>query len=191
MAVFLDRDGVINENRTDHVKSWDEFRFLPGSKEAIKRLTRSGIMVFVITNQAIVNRGMVSNEVVDEINLRMMDEIRRYGGRVEAVAYCPHRPEERCRCRKPSPGLILDLARDYSLDLMDTVVIGDALTDIEAAMAAGCRGILVMTGRGREQRKIAEATGRNGFIVADDLNAAVDILLKPSLSVAATASFPQ
>ncbi len=177
-AVFLDRDGVINENRADYVKDWAEFRFLPGSLEAIARLSRAGVKVFVITNQAIVNRGVVSCDTVDAINLRMMAEIQRWGGRVEAVAYCPHRAEEHCHCRKPEPGLLLGLARDYGLDLKDAAVVGDALTDVEAGLAVECRAILVMTGRGREQLAMAMATGRRGFSVARDLPTAVDLVLQ-------------
>jgi D-glycero-D-manno-heptose 1,7-bisphosphate phosphatase len=176
-AIFLDRDGVINENRADHVKSWSEFHFLPGVSEAIARLSRAGIKVFVITNQAVINRGMVPRDVVELINRRMIQELRRQGGRIEMVAHCPHRPEEQCQCRKPEPGLLLSLARDYGVDLEDSVLIGDALTDIDAGQAAGCRTVLVLTGRGREQLAIAAAEGKNGFAVAADLAAAVDLLL--------------
>src|SRR5579872_1937066 len=122
-AVFLDRDGVINENRSDHVKCWSEFRFLPGAREAIARLTRAGVRVFVITNQAIVNRGLAPQAVVDGVNERMVQEIEKSGGRVEAVAYCPHRSEEQCQCRKPQPGLLLRLAAQHSIDLDSAVVI--------------------------------------------------------------------
>jgi D-glycero-D-manno-heptose 1,7-bisphosphate phosphatase len=177
-AVFLDRDGVINENRADHVKDWSEFRFLPGAPEAIVRLSRAGVGVFIISNQAIVNRGMVSRTTVEAVNRRMIREIERRGGRVSGVAYCPHRPDERCTCRKPRPGLLLRLARHHGLDLREAVVIGDALTDIEAGQAAGCRTILVLTGRGREQLALAEAAGRNGFSVAPDLGAAIDAMLR-------------
>src|SRR5690349_17210765 len=89
-AVFIDRDGVINENRADHVKCWSEFRFLPGAVDAIARLTRAGRRVVVVTNQAIVNRGTVSRTTIDEVNAAMIGEIGRRGGRIEAVAYCPH-----------------------------------------------------------------------------------------------------
>lgn len=183
-AVFLDRDGVINENRPDHVKVWDEFRFLPGVPEAMARLCQAGVKVFVITNQAVVNRGLVPRQTVDTINNLMMRELASRGAYIEAVAYCPHRPEEHCGCRKPEPGLLLDLARRYDLDLRDTVLIGDALSDIEAGQAAGCRTILVQTGRGTEQLAIALARGKNGFAVAQDLAAAVDSLLLATVSVA-------
>lgn len=179
-AVFLDRDGVINENRADHVKCWAEFRFLPGAPEAIARLSRAGVKVFVITNQAVVNRGIVSRSVVDGINLRMVRGLEAHGVKIEAVVYCPHRPEERCECRKPRPGLILDLSRRYGLDPKDCVLIGDALTDIDAGQAAGCHTILVLTGRGRDQLAVASASGKNGFGIAADLPSAVDMLFESS-----------
>jgi D-glycero-D-manno-heptose 1,7-bisphosphate phosphatase len=177
-AVFLDRDGVINENRPDHVKDWSEFRFLPGSLEAIVRLSQAGVRLFVITNQAVINRGLVPRRTIDALNRRMIREIERRHGRIAAVAYCPHRPEERCGCRKPQPGLILDLARQHRLDLKHSVVIGDALTDLDAGVSAGCQTILVLTGRGREQLALAMAQGRNGFLVATDLAAACELVLK-------------
>ena len=174
--VFLDRDGVINENRPDHVKGWDEFRFLPGAPEAIARLTRSQVRVFVITNQAVVNRRLVPVGVLEDVQRRMLRAIEAHGGRVVDIAYCPHRPDELCACRKPRPGLILDLAAKHRLDLRDAVVIGDALTDVEAGVAAGCRTILVLTGRGQEQLGLVQAA-RHTCAVAADLPAAVDLVL--------------
>lgn len=177
-AVFLDRDGVINENRSDHVKNWSEFNFLPGAPEALARLARAGMKAFVVTNQAIVNRGMVSKDAVDRINQRMVQEIELRGGRIEAVAYCPHRPEERCGCRKPEPGLLLDLARRHEVDLTESVIIGDALNDVEAGLAAGCAAILVLTGRGSQQLALATQVRRARFQVATDLPAAVDLVIE-------------
>lgn len=179
-AVFLDRDGVINENRSDHVKSWQEFRFLPDAPEAIARLSQAGIKVFVISNQAVINRGLVSRETVDVINQRMIDEVARFGGRIEAVAYCPHRPDEECTCRKPRPGLLLQLAGQYGIDLEDSLLIGDALSDIDAGQSVGCQTILVRTGRGEEQMKAALRAGKNGFAVAPDLLGATQLLLGPT-----------
>ncbi len=182
-AVFIDRDGVINENRPDHVKSWAEFSFLPGALEAVARLARAGLPTFIITNQAIVNRGLVPRETVDAINEQMTLEIESRGGRIDAVAYCPHRPEEHCFCRKPKPGLLLDLARRSGVDLEDSVVIGDALTDMDAALAVGSKPILVMTGRGTDQYALATQSGRNGFQVASDLQSAVEMLFTPLVGV--------
>src|SRR5579859_3809461 len=104
-TVFLDRDGVINYNRADHVKSWSEFEFLPGSLQALASLRKANYRVFVVTNQAVINRGIVDQAVVEHIHMQMLEHISRAGGRIEAVLYCPHRPEENCFCRKPLPGL--------------------------------------------------------------------------------------
>lgn len=179
-AVFLDRDGVINENRADHVKTWQEFQFLPGALEAIVRLSGAGFKVFVITNQAIINRGLVSRSTVDAINLRMVREVWNRGGRIDAVAYCPHRPEESCACRKPRPGLLHQIAREHHINLTRAVVIGDALTDLEAGQMVGCETILVLTGRGMDQLALARARGESGFLIAPDLSAATDVLLRQS-----------
>jgi D-glycero-D-manno-heptose 1,7-bisphosphate phosphatase len=177
-AVFLDRDGVINENRDDHVKSWSEFVFLPGAADAIKRLTGAGYRVFVVTNQAMIGRGLIARDDVDVVNRRMVDELERLGAHIEAVAYCPHRPEQDCACRKPRPGLLLELAARFGVDLRRTVVIGDALTDLEAGLAAGCQVILVLTGRGRQQLARALAVGQQSFMVADDLGAAIELFVE-------------
>jgi D-glycero-D-manno-heptose 1,7-bisphosphate phosphatase len=175
-VVFLDRDGVLNENRPDHVKHWDEFRFLPGAPEAVARLTRSQVQVFVITNQAIINRRLVPIDVLENMHRRMLREIEAHGGRIVDIAYCPHRPDECCACRKPQPGLIRELAAKHQLNLHEAVLIGDGLTDIQAGQAAGCRSILVLTGRGRDQLGLARDAGYQ-FAVAADLAAAVDLVL--------------
>ncbi len=175
--MFLDRDGVINVNRHDHVKSWGEFEFLPGVAAAICRLSVEGCRVFVFSNQAIVGRGTVSVADVDRINELMTGALSRHGAHIEAVAYCPHRPEESCSCRKPEPGLLLGLAAEFGVNLNRSVVIGDALSDIRAGQSAGCRTILVQTGRGKEQLELARVCGHYGFAVARDLGAAVDLVL--------------
>lgn len=175
-AVFLDRDGVINENRSDHVKSWDEFRFLPGALWAIARLGQAGVGVFVVTNQSIINRGIVPRSVVDRVNESMIREIERHGGRISGLACCPHRADERCECRKPRPGLLFELARKHRIDLGSSVVIGDALSDVGAAQAAGCQAILVLTGRGRAEYLTLPPSAQR-FLVLPDLVAAADFVL--------------
>ena len=176
-AVFLDRDGVINENRSDHVKTWAEFRFLPGVPQAVARLTRGDIKIFVVTNQAMINRGITSRERVESIHQRMVREIKQFGGRIEAVGICPHRPEDECQCRKPRTGLLLNLARAHGIDLRRAAVVGDALSDVEAGLNAGCRAILVLTGRGRAQLASTAGLNRSRFLIAEDLTAATDLLL--------------
>jgi D-glycero-D-manno-heptose 1,7-bisphosphate phosphatase len=172
-AIFLDRDGVINENRPDHVKSWEEFAFLPGALEALRALAGLGWPVIVISNQAIINRGLATRQTVDEINARMTAAIRDAGGRIDGVFYCPHRTDDGCDCRKPRPGLLFKAAADHGLDLARSFLVGDAESDVLAAQAAGCQAILVLTGRGAEQLACLQTHGVDGFYVADDLAAAV------------------
>jgi D-glycero-D-manno-heptose 1,7-bisphosphate phosphatase len=173
---------VINENRVDHVTRWAEFRFLPGAPEAVARLCQAGLRLFVVTNQAIINRGLVSSGTIEAVNQHMVRELQRRGGRIEAVAYCPHRPEEQCACRKPRPGLLLDLARRYAVDLRAAAVVGDALTDIQAGQAVGCQTVLVLTGRGRQELRRAALAGTNGFMVAPDLDCAAHLLVQQTLA---------
>jgi D-glycero-D-manno-heptose 1,7-bisphosphate phosphatase len=156
-AVFLDRDGVINQNRNDHVKSWGEFEFIPGTLSAIRLLRETGFQVFVVTNQAAVGRGLMTSESLDEIHHRMCAQIAAAGGFIQDLRYCPHEPSEHCSCRKPKPGMLLDLAARWQIDLPHAYMVGDALTDIEAARSASCCPILVETGRGSEQLRLAEA----------------------------------
>lgn len=171
--VFLDRDGVINENRDDHVKSWEEFRFLPGSLEALALLTRAGLRIFVVTNQACVNRGLLSVAELTTIHRRLQEEAARAGARIDAVRYCPHRPDERCGCRKPRPGMLLDLARAYGLNLGQAYMVGDAASDIAAGASAGCRTVLVRTGRGAAQlASLASGTCRPDVTLDNLLDAA-------------------
>lgn len=150
-TIFLDRDGVINENRADYVKSWSEFRFLPGSLEAIARLTEARHRVVVCTNQAGVARGTMSQEAVEEIHSRMLARVAEFGGLIEKVYYCPHGKDENCACRKPRPGLLLQARDDLALDMRQAVFVGDCITDALAAQAAGICPILVLTGLGAEQ----------------------------------------
>ena len=177
-AVFIDRDGVICRNRKDHVKSWEEFVFLPGVLNALVRLSRSDFLVIVITNQAIVNRGMVPVEVLEDIHRRMVRAVESVGGRIDRVLYCPHRPDENCGCRKPQPGLLLQAAREMGIDLSQSWLIGDAWSDMVAARRAGCQRYLVLTGRGRRELVHCWRNGERGFRVALDLNGAVRSLLR-------------
>lgn len=158
-AIFLDRDGVINENRADHVKSWSEFRFLPGALEALRLLTERRYRIFIVTNQAAVNRGQMAEDTLEEIHQRMVAAAEARGARISGIRYCPHRDDEACACRKPRPGMLLSLAAERQIDLAQTCFVGDALTDMAAGHAAGCQPILVLTGRGREQ------VGRPDFLL--------------------------
>ena len=177
-AVFLDRDGVINENRSDYVKSWEEFKFLPGVFVPLKRLAQSDFAVIIITNQSVINRGIVSRTVLErEIHARMVKEITTHGGRIDAIFYCPHRPDEDCFCRKPRPGLLLQAAKEMNIDLSSSYVIGDALCDVEAGLAVGCTPFLVLTGRGRDQLSSLKIRKPEKFYVVADLGEAVERIL--------------
>jgi D-glycero-D-manno-heptose 1,7-bisphosphate phosphatase len=177
-AVFLDRDGVISENRNDHVKSWEEFRFIPGALDAIAWLRGSGIRVFVVTNQAIVNRGVVAAEVIEDIHARMLWHVVQHGGFIDDIQFCPHDYSEHCHCRKPQPGMITDLAAKWKIDLARSYIIGDAWTDIAAGHAANCRAIMVQTGRGAEHSRLPEAQHHPADYIATDLPDAVDWILQ-------------
>jgi D-glycero-D-manno-heptose 1,7-bisphosphate phosphatase len=185
-AVFLDRDGVISENRSDHVKSWEEFRFIPGIFTALRWLGEAGFHTFVVTNQAIVNRGIVAADVIEDIHARMLSHITYCGGRIDDVRYCPHDYGENCPCRKPQPGMLMALAAKWRVDLSRSYMIGDAWTDVAAGIAAGCHTIMVRTGRGGEQLELPEAQTYPANHVAADLTAAAEwILTQEGLSLTA------
>lgn len=142
-AVFLDRDGVINRRRPDHVKSWSEFEFLPGALGAISELCQRTERVVVVTNQSAVGRGVISSQELAAIHRRMTQAVEAAGGHIDGVYACPHRPEDGCACRKPRIGLLLAAAHELSLRLEGSVLIGDSPSDVEAARASGCRAIFV------------------------------------------------
>jgi len=150
-AILLDRDGVINRERADYVKSWAEFAFLPGVLPALARLARLNRPILVITNQSAIGRGIISMETVKEIHAKMRTSVQAAGGRIDGFYVCPHHPAAGCLCRKPRPGLLQQAAAQHGLDLARCVFIGDAITDFQAAQAAGCQSILVRSGRQGEQ----------------------------------------
>ena len=155
--VILDRDGVINHDSDDYIKSPDEWQPLPGSLEAIARLCRADYTVVVATNQAGVGRGLFSQEMLIRIHRKMASSIRDKGGRLDSVFFCPHSPAEQCGCRKPKPGMLLAISDRLGIGLSGVPVVGDSLRDLEAAEAAGAIPVLVKTGRGRlTQEKLSK-----------------------------------
>lgn len=188
-AIFLDRDGVICENRSEHVKNWNEFKFIPGVKRSLAALSRLDLPIIVVTNQAAVSRGMITVETLEDIHRRMVAEIAAFGGRIDRVIYCPHHPEEACDCRKPKPGMLLQAAAEMDLDLKQSYLIGDAASDIEAGQQVGCRTFLVLTGRGLEQSvSVLNAAGGHLVTIALNLRDAADYILKAELNITAEAS---
>ncbi|MCL4486883.1 MAG: HAD-IIIA family hydrolase [Chloroflexi bacterium] len=172
-AVFLDRDGVINANRQDHVKCWEEFRFLPGALQALRELAGTRFVVLVTTNQSAIGRGQTTEPAVCDIHARMLAAVQQAGGRVDGVYYCPHSPDAGCDCRKPKTGLYDRGLHEWDVDAGRSFVVGDAVPDIVAARAIGAQPILVLTGRGSQQRELLKGDGLAGCEIADDLSAAV------------------
>jgi D-glycero-D-manno-heptose 1,7-bisphosphate phosphatase len=177
--VFLDRDGVINQDSPDYIKSWDEFTFISRSLEAIRELTSHGFTVFVITNQSIIGRRMVTREELLQIHERMKESIAAAGGSVQDIFFCPHMPDDNCNCRKPKPGLIQQAQGKYQLDLNKATMVGDNAKDILCAQAAGCRhAILVRTGCGDVAQKTLSEKNIAFDYLANDLYDAVEWILK-------------
>ncbi|MBD3387539.1 MAG: D-glycero-beta-D-manno-heptose 1,7-bisphosphate 7-phosphatase [Candidatus Altiarchaeales archaeon] len=147
-AVFIDRDGVINENRNGYVNDWTEFNFIEGSVQAFKELAQSDYKVIVVTNQAGVGRGRMKREDVEDIHARMLAEVEAAGGRIDAVYVCMHHPDEGCSCRKPGTGLVEMASETFNLDISRSWFVGDHTKDIKAGRDSGCRTVAVGTGYG-------------------------------------------
>ena len=167
--LILDRDGVINEDSDDFIKSADEWIPIPGSLEAIARFNRAGYSVVVVTNQSGIARGLYDLDTLHNMHQKMdllLDEI---GWHVDAVLYCPHLPKDKCSCRKPLPGMLHDVAMRYQISLSKVAMVGDSLRDVQAAMAAGAKPILVRTGKGERTLENASIEELAGVPVYDSL----------------------
>lgn len=142
-AIMLDRDGVINYERKDYVKSLQEFKFIDNAIEAIKLLSTSGNPIVVITNQSAIGRGLLSKAELERIHEYMIREIEKGGGKIDALYYCPHMPNEGCDCRKPKTRLFKNAESDLNLDLSKSWYVGDKPEDEEAGRRAGCKTIVI------------------------------------------------
>ncbi len=172
--LVLDRDGVINQDSPDFIRTPDDWEPLPGSLAAIADLTRAGWTIAVATNQSGVGRGHLDTATLETIHDKMRREVRAAGGKLGRIVYCPHLPDAGCPCRKPKPGLLNQLASAYDVAANSLVMIGDSLRDVEAALTVDARALLVRTGNGGK----AEASLPKGVEVADDLAAAAKVLLE-------------
>lgn len=150
--IILDRDGVINQDSDQYIKSPDEWRPIPGSLEAIARLNQWGYRVVVVTNQSGVGQGLYEMDTLNAIHDKMVKAAAQVGGRIDAIFFCPHTNDDKCSCRKPQPGLLQEVARRYNADLAGVPAIGDSLRDLQAAAAVGAQPILVLTGKGKKTR---------------------------------------
>ncbi len=170
-TVFLDRDGVLNRTRASYVKSWDEFDLLPDALDSIVALSRHGLDVIVVTNQSAIGRHLVSRATVDDIHSKLAGLVKASGGTIRAFLVCPHSPAEGCDCRKPAPGLFLRARDELGVNLAEAVMIGDQLSDVEAARSAGCPAVLIDTG-GRSTKQAVIL----GAPVVRSLEAAVGLI---------------
>jgi len=150
--IILDRDGVINQERADFVKSADEWVALPGALAAIARLTQAGWRVVVATNQSGLARGLFDMAALNAMHAKLHQELARVGGHIDAIFVCPHGPLDACDCRKPKPGMIHDILRRFDADPAHVPLVGDSLRDLQAAHAADCAPWLVLTGNGVKTR---------------------------------------
>jgi D-glycero-D-manno-heptose 1,7-bisphosphate phosphatase len=177
--IILDRDGVINKDSDEFIKSPDEWQALPGSLEAIARLTQAGYRILVATNQSGIARKLYDVHTLNKINHKMHQQVIEHGGLIEAIFFCPHGPNDDCNCRKPRTGMFEQIASRLNIDLTDVFAIGDSLRDIQAAQDAGAIPVLVRTGKGT--RTLYE----HGELLEDvpiycDLAQAVEHILNPA-----------
>ena len=150
--VILDRDGTINVDSLEYIKSADEWQALPGALEAIARLNHAGWHVVVASNQSGLGRGLFEVSELNDIHTKMYQQLADFGGRIDAVFYCPHGPDDACQCRKPAPGLFEQIGERYGIHLKGVPAVGDSARDLVAAAAVGCEPHLVLTGKGEAYR---------------------------------------
>ena len=169
--VILDRDGVINHDSDQFIKSPEEWKPIPGSLTAIARLNQAGYRVVVATNQSGIGRGLFETDTMIAIHDKMFKALAQVGGHIDAIFFCPHTHEDNCECRKPKPGMFREIAARFNADLAGVPAIGDSLRDLQSAQAAGAQPVLVLTGKGRK--------------TADDPALPPDTLVFPDLAAAA------
>ena len=171
--IILDRDGVINYDSSDYIKSPKEWRPIPQSIEAIKLLTDNDFNIIIITNQSGINRGIISYQAFTEINMKMLDVINKAGGSIHSILYCPHTPDENSKMRKPLPGMFIEASSRFNFDPKKTFAIGDSPRDIQAAKDANCIPLAVRTGNGEQ----IEKHNKYKVKIFDDLKCAVDFVI--------------
>lgn len=182
-AIFLDRDGVVIENVATYVRSWADVEIFPGALAALARLRSCRYKIVIVTNQSAVGRGVLPLDEAQSINHRLIQEVEKSGSHIDGLFMCPHAPSEACDCRKPKPGLLLQAASALDLDLSRSILVGDALTDIQAGQNAKIpTTVLVRTGRGSLQSVLPEAHSLEPFPVYDRLEDVVEAILRGLLS---------
>jgi len=151
-AIFLDRDGVLIHNRANYVRSWEDVKIYRSTCQSLSLLAKLEYKIIILSNQSAVGRGLMSFQSMKDINDRLISVFIKCGGRIDGVFVCPHAPEEKCNCRKPRPGLIFEAKKEFSLDLENSWLVGDAITDLQAGINSGIKNlVLVESGRGKKQ----------------------------------------
>ena len=173
--IILDRDGVINYDREQFIKSPDEWRPIPGSLEAIARLNHAGFRIVVATNQSGLGRRLLDTATLISIHDKLHKALGQVGGRIDAVFFCPHTADTDCDCRKPKPGMLVDIGRRFGVELTGVPCIGDSLRDLQAAEACGAQPILVLTGKG--EKTLRDGNFPENTVIFPDLAFAVTALL--------------
>jgi D-glycero-D-manno-heptose 1,7-bisphosphate phosphatase len=182
--VILDRDGVINRDSANFIKNPNEWIALPGSLEAIALLNQSGFRIAIATNQSGIARGLFDMSTLNAINDKMYRSLAQMGGRIDAMFYCPHAVDDNCNCRKPKTGMIEDIGRRFSVELSEVYGIGDSLRDLQAFSDAGCKPILVRSGKGEETLAAAKLPNQNlpkNTLIFADLNEAAQHIIAEDL----------
>ncbi len=179
--IILDRDGVINEDSDEYIKSPDEWHAIPGSIQAIGRLNHAGYRVIIVTNQSGVGRGMFDIDTLGRIHQKMCQQLEEAGATVESIFYCPHTPEDECECRKPKPGMFRDIEKRLGKNLEGVYAVGDSLRDLHAAQEVNATPILVKTGKGMRTLQTNDPI-LDRVQQFDDLYSFVDALLNGDLS---------
>ncbi|MTI14172.1 D-glycero-beta-D-manno-heptose 1,7-bisphosphate 7-phosphatase [Sansalvadorimonas verongulae] len=172
--VILDRDGVINEDSDDYIKSPQEWHPVPGSIEAIAKLCQAGFTVAVATNQSGVGRGYYSLATLDAMHAKMRGLVEKAGGQIACIRFCPHTPDENCECRKPKPGLVRQIEKALNCDAKGAWFVGDTAKDMQVAQSCGCQPVLVKTGKG--QRTLGKGLNLDGIRVVNNLLEFADFL---------------
>lgn len=188
-AIFLDRDGVLIENRSDYVREWSQVKTYPQAIGALSLSAIKNYKIVIVTNQSAVGRGLISLKTAIEINDRLVNLIRHHDGQVDGVYICPHKPDDGCSCRKPKPGLLIQAAKELSLDLQKSWMIGDAWSDVQAGLSAGVRqSILLKTGRGKEQISKFRPENVPSCFIFDNLFQALNAIFTDSTTQAESAN---
>jgi D-glycero-D-manno-heptose 1,7-bisphosphate phosphatase len=173
--IVLDRDGVINYDSEQFIKSPDEWRPIPGSLEAIARLNHAGFRVVVATNQSGIGRGLFDMGMLNSIHEKMHKALAHTGGRIDAIVFCPHTADSKCECRKPKAGMLIEIGKRFHTELTGVPCIGDSLRDLQAAEAVGAQPMLVLTGKG--EKTLREGSFPKNTVIFPDLAFAVSALL--------------